>query len=127
MAGHAVNAGMPATAHEDASKAHGHNTQPMDLAVALEKSEAAIGRIIEDYALTDADGNVLTLAEFRGKPLVISPIYASCPDICPMTTQHLIKAVTRAQKVFGPDRFAVLTVSFDPLRDKPARLAAFMS
>lgn len=120
VADHAASADAPAATH-------GHDTQPMDIAVALEKSEAAIGQIVDDYALVDADGNALTLAEFRGKPLVISPIYASCPDICPTTTQHLIKAVSRAQKVFGPDRFAVLTVSFDTRRDKPARLAAFMS
>ena len=127
MTGHAANSDTPAAAHDGAPDVHGHDTQPMDLAVVLEKSEQAIGRTVEDYALVDADGNVLTLSEFRGKPLVISPIYASCPDICPTTTQHLIKAVSRAQKVFGPDRFAVLTVSFDPRRDKPARLAAFMS
>ena len=131
MADHAASADAPAAgqgaAHEDAPDAHDHDTQPMDLAVALEKSEAAIGRIVNDYALIDADGNALTLAEYRGKPLVISPIYASCPMICPTTTQHLVKAVSRAQKVFGPERFAVLTVSFDPRRDTPARLAAFMS
>ncbi len=126
-ADHAATADAPAATHEDTPDAHGHDTQPMDLAVALAKSEAAIGQTIEDYTLIDADGNALTLAEFRGKPLVVSPIYASCPDICPTTTQHLIKAVSRAQKVFGPDRFAVLTVSFDPRRDKPPRLAAFMS
>ena len=127
VADHAASADAPAAAHEDAADAHGHDTQPMDLAIALEKSEAAIGRIVEDHALVDAGGNALTLAEFRGKPLVISPIYASCPDVCPTTTQHLVKAVSRAQKVFGPERFAVLTVSFDPRRDTPARLAAFMS
>jgi protein SCO1/2 len=127
VADHATDAGAPAVAHKKASDTHGHDTQPLDLAVALEKSEAAIGRVVDDYALIDAGGNALTLAEFRGKPLVISPIYASCPMICPTTTQHLVKAVSRARKVFGPERFAVLTVSFDPHRDTPARLAAFMS
>lgn len=122
----------PATVDQAASAeapvvTHGHDTQPLDLAIALEKSEAALGRAVEDHALIDSDGNALTLAQFRGKPLVVSPVYASCPDICPTTTQHLLKAVSRAQKVFGPDRFAVLTVSFDPRHDKPALLAAFMS
>lgn len=114
-------------AHEEPSDAHDHGRQRLDLAFALEKSEAAIGRIVDDYALIDAEGKVLTLAEFRGKPLVISPIYTSCPMVCPTTTQHLVKAVSRARKVFGPGRFAVLTVSFDPRRDTPTRLAAFMN
>ena len=122
-----VVAGASAAAHDDVSDAHSHERQPLDLAIALEKSEAAIGRIVDDHALVDAEGNAVSLAHFRGRPLVISPIYASCPDICPTTTQHLIKAVSRAQKVFGPERFAVLTISFDPHRDKQARLAAFMS
>ncbi|HSG95337.1 MAG TPA: SCO family protein, partial [Afifellaceae bacterium] len=127
VADHTAGGGASAAVHEQAADAHAHNSQPLDLAVALEKSEAAIGEAVGDYTLVNADGNTLNLADFRGKPLVISPIYASCPMICPMTTQHLIKAVSRAQKVFGPDRFAVLTVSFDPQRDTPARLAAFMS
>ena len=105
----------------------GHESQPIDVALALEKSEAALGRAVGDYTLTDSNGNTFTLAEFRGKPLVISPVYASCPMVCPTTTQHLIKAVSRAEKVFGPGRFNVLTVSFNPARDKPARLAAFRS
>ncbi len=114
-------------AYEEPSDAPDHGKKRLDLAFALEKSEAAIGRIVDDYALIDAEGKVLTLAEFRGKPLVISPIYTSCPMVCPTTTQHLVKAVSRARKVFGPDQFAVLTVSFDPRRDTPTRLAAFMN
>ncbi len=130
-ADHAASTETPAAGHgmtdDAASDGHSHNAQPMDLAVALEKSEKSLGRAVEDHALIDDAGNALTLSHFRGKPLVISPIYASCPDICPTTTQHLVKAVSRAQKVFGADRFAVLTVSFDPRSDKPARLAAFMA
>ncbi len=127
MAGHNAGSGASAVAHEQAANAHAHDSQPLDLAAALERSEAAIGRTVGDHVLVDARGDALRLADLRGKPLVISPIYTSCPMICPMTTQHLIKAVSRAHKAFGPDRFAVLTVSFDPLRDTPVRLAAFMS
>ncbi|VAW13925.1 hypothetical protein MNBD_ALPHA09-54 [hydrothermal vent metagenome] len=127
LAGKATMAPMTPAASEDQSGAHGHDSQPIDLDLALEKSEAALGRTIGDYTLTDDSGNTLTLAEFRGKPLVISPIYASCPMICPMITQHLIKAVARAEEIFGPGRFNILTVSFNPARDRPARLAAFRS
>ena len=130
-ADHAASTEASAAGHgttdDTASDGHAHNSQPLDPAVALEKSEQAIGRTVADHSLIDADGKAFTLSQFRGKPLVISPIYASCPDICPTTTQHLVKAVSRASKVFGAERFAVLTVSFDPARDKPARLAAFMS
>ena len=100
---------------------------PFDTELALEKSEAAIGGTIGDYTLINAGGETFSLSDYRGRPLVISLIYTSCSAVCPLTTQHLIEAVSRARKTLGADRFSVLTVSFDPRRDTPQRLAAFMT
>ncbi len=93
----------------------------------IERSESAIGRSLGAYRLTDTSGAPLLLASLRDKPLVISLVYTACSSVCPVTTQRLIDAIAQANKVFGPDRFTVLTVGFDAANDTPARMAQFAS
>lgn len=97
----------------------------LDPASALAKSEGAVGRTIGNYSLIDSGGATLALASYRGKPLVISLIYTSCSSVCPPTTQHVIKAVEDSNRVFGADRFEVLTLGFDARNDTPAKLSGF--
>lgn len=99
----------------------------LDPAVAIAKSTQALGRAVGDYSLTDSRGIPFSLAEYRGIPLVISLVYSSCSSVCPPTTQHTIDAVTEAGRVFGLDRFAVLTVGFDARNDTVPRMAQFAS
>jgi protein SCO1/2 len=96
-----------------------------DAGTALEVSQAALGREIGDHQLTAADGSRVALARFRGKPLVISPIYTSCYHICPTTTSHLARMADIAAAVVGEDAFAVLTVGFDTANDTPARMKEY--
>ena len=91
----------------------------------LEASQSAIGRAIGDYRFIDAKGGTVSLADLKGKPLVVSLIYTGCSDICPMVTQRLRDAVEEAQRVIGSDRFAVISVGFDTAHDTPMRMAAF--
>lgn len=99
----------------------------LDPAAALAVGERALGRSIGDFTLVDSRGTSFSLREYRGKPLVISLVYTACSSVCPATTQHLIDAATEAGRVFGPDRFAVLTVGFDARNDTVPRMAQFAS
>jgi protein SCO1/2 len=107
------------------ASAHVAGEAPLDLDTALERSEAAVGTKVGDHVLTDARGRPLPLAAFRGRPLVISLVYTSCSSVCPATTQHLLDMVREAQRAFGDDAFAVLSVGFDARNDTPTRLRAF--
>ena len=82
---------------------------------------ASFGR---DFALTDATGKARTLADFRGKAVVIFFGYTQCPDVCPTT----LAALAEAMKQLGPDadRVQVLFVTVDPARDTPALLAQYV-
>jgi protein SCO1 len=82
---------------------------------------ASFGR---DFALTDANGKARTLADFRGKAVVIFFGYTQCPDVCPTT----LSALADAMKQLGPDadRVQVLFVTIDPARDTPALLAQYV-
>jgi protein SCO1/2 len=99
----------------------------LDPAAAMAMGERAVGRSPSNFTLTDSRGAKFSLREYRGKPLVISLVYSACSAVCPATTQHLIGAVTEAGRVFGLDRFAVLTVGFDARNDTAPRMAQFAS
>jgi protein SCO1/2 len=92
---------------------------------ALQKSQGAIGRALGNHLLTDAQGHALHLDDLRGKPLVLSLIYTSCPRICPMTTRHLAKVIEKARQALGEDSFNVAVLGFDAYNDSPQAMAQF--
>jgi protein SCO1/2 len=96
-----------------------------DTKIALQASQAAIGKALPDLAFTDQQGKPRRLAEFRGRPLIISPVYTSCFGVCPTTTTWLKKVVEMARGVLGPESFSVLTIGFDTANDTPERMHEF--
>ena len=92
---------------------------------ALQHSQDAIGTILSNHALTDHSGHALSLEDLRGKPLVLSLIYTSCYQICPMTTRHLAKVVDKARAALGEDSFNVAVLGFDAYNDSPQAMIHF--
>ena len=95
---------------------------PLDAAEVFEASEAAVGREVQDHALVAADGRHIRLSQFRGKPLVISPVYTSCFQVCPTTTSYLKSVIGIAASVLGEGAFGVLSIGFDAANDTPGRM-----
>ncbi len=91
----------------------------------LQKSQDAIGNVLSNHPLTDDKGHALSLADLRGKPLVLSLIYTSCYQICPMTTRHLAKVVDKARAALGEDSFNVAVLGFDAYNDSPQAMIHF--
>ena len=75
-------------------------------------------------ALTDHHGQSRTLADFRGKAVILFFGYTSCPDVCPTALVRFAEAMQQ----LGADaaRVQVLFVTLDPARDTPAKLAAYV-
>lgn len=96
-----------------------------DSDAALKISQAAIGRSLDGYQLIDRQGRTVSLADYRGKPLMISMIYTSCFHICPTTTQNLARAVTTVRSAVGEDAFRVATIGFDARNDTPERMRTY--
>ena len=71
---------------------------------------------------TDQRGNTSALADWRGKPVMITMFYSSCQFVCP----RIVEALKRTEESLGPQRapVPVLMVSFDPERDDVAALKA---
>ncbi|MBK9594784.1 MAG: SCO family protein [Rhodocyclales bacterium] len=84
-------------------------------------SEADYAR---DFALTDHNGKPRTMADFRGKAVVIFFGYTQCPDVCPTTMTGMAEAL----KLLGGDaaKVQVLFVTVDPERDTQQLLAQYV-
>jgi protein SCO1/2 len=78
----------------------------------------------KDFTLTDHTGKTRTLADFRGKVVVMFFGYTRCPDVCPTTLAEL----KTAKDQLGEDgkRLQVLFVTVDPERDTRDLLAKYV-
>ncbi|WP_271008524.1 SCO family protein [Paucibacter sp. B51] len=75
--------------------------------------------------LPDQDGRSRSLADFKGKVVVVFFGYTQCPDVCPTTMAELAE-VKRSLGADG-ERVQGVFVSVDPERDSPALLKAYMA
>jgi protein SCO1/2 len=75
--------------------------------------------------LPDADGKTRTLADWKGKVLVVFFGYTQCPDVCPTTMAEL----AQIRKSLGKDgdRVETVFVTIDPERDTPEILRAYVA
>lgn len=73
---------------------------------------AAAPRALPDVGLRDQTGAAFRLSDYRGGPLVIEFVYASCPDIC-LTLGTAFERLDAAL----PPRAALISISFDPADD----------
>ncbi|MCO6411358.1 MAG: SCO family protein [Thiogranum sp.] len=118
--------GLPArAAGQPGGSAPADPVKAFQYQAALERSQAAIGTRLGNHALTDHQGRALSLDDLRGKPLVLSLIYTSCYQICPMTTRHLAKVVDKARAALGDDGFNVAVLGFDAYNDSPQAMLHF--
>ena len=78
----------------------------------------------KDFKLADADGKVRTLADFKGKVVVLFFGYAQCPDVCPTTMTEMAQVKQQLGK--DGDELQVVFITVDPARDTPTVLKAYM-
>ena len=76
------------------------------------------------FALTDHNGQPRTLADFKGKVVVVFFGYTQCPDVCPTTLSELASI----KKALGSEaeRLQVIFITLDPQRDTPELMAGFV-
>ncbi|MBM3555194.1 MAG: SCO family protein, partial [Alphaproteobacteria bacterium] len=61
-----------------ASGQHASSSLLLDEKKAMAYSQDAIGRHVGDASFVDSDGKARRLADFAGKPVLVSLIYTSC-------------------------------------------------
>src|SRR5262245_11053667 len=77
-----------------------------------------------EFDLTTQDGQRLSLKELRGKVVVLTFIYTSCADTCPLLTAKLAGLQAALGADFGPKVF-FLSITVDPERDTTAVLQRY--
>jgi len=73
------------------------------------------------FTLTDQDGRRVSMADYRGKRVVVTYLYTHCKESCPIQAQMIRGALDD----LGHD-IPALAVSVDPFRDTRASARAFL-
>ena len=77
------------------------------------------------FSLPDHNGQPRTLADFKGKVVVLFFGFTQCPDVCPTSLSEM----AQAKQLLGADgeRLQGLFISVDPERDTPAVLREYVT
>ena len=94
-------------------------------------SEAALlqqGDKVPGFQLISQRGDTVRLADYRGKALVLTFMYTSCPlpNYCPLMSKNFAALQPRLQERYG-GKVQLLSVSFDPKTDTPRVLKEYAS
>lgn len=88
----------------------------------LDITGANFGR---DFQLTDFDGRVRTLADFKGQAVLLYFGFVQCPDVCPTALARAVE--TRRLLGAAGERLQVIFITVDPERDSAAVLKNYMA
>jgi len=89
-----------------------------------ESGRRAVHISIPDFALTDQAGRPFRLQSLRGKIVLVTFVYTSCPDVCPLLTARMVLVQKDLQ---GKERRSVyfLGITTDPEIDRPQALQSY--
>ena len=79
---------------------------------------------VDDFTLTDQNGQDVNLTDTRGDVVVVAFIFTRCPDVCPVITQSL----RGVQEQLGEDyqeHVSIIPITVDPEHDTPEKLSEF--
>ena len=93
-------------------------------APAFQATDITGATFARDFRLTDHNGRMRTLADFKGKVVAVFFGYTHCPDVCPTTLSDFSAALQQ----LGPEaeRVQVIFVTLDPQRDTPDLLKQYV-
>lgn len=76
--------------------------------------------------LETQSGARLTLADLRGKWLLVDFIYTRCPTFCTLLGGDFAQLEQQLADPIAQGKVQLLSISFDPTQDPPAQLAAYL-
>ena len=78
-----------------------------------------------DFDLNAANGQTISLSDYKGKLVMLYFGYTFCPDVCPTSISKLAETMDILGK--QADDVQVIMISVDPERDTPEMLSEYMS
>ncbi|MGE4425790.1 MAG: SCO family protein [Solirubrobacteraceae bacterium] len=84
--------------------------------------ERADGALAPPLRLRDQQGRTATLDEYRGSPLVVTFLYSTCRDTCPVAARQIASALDRLDQPVP-----TLAITVDPERDTAGSAQRFVN
>lgn len=71
------------------------------------------------FRLVDTAGRAVSLADFKGKVVVLNFIYTFCPDVCPLHSAQIAGLQAQINRTAMRDLVQFISITTDPQRDSP--------
>ncbi len=100
---------------------------PNQPALPAREDVAQIGNQVPNFTLTNQDGKNISMKDFRGKALAITFIYSRCPlpNYCILMSKNFSDLANQLKDAELKDKIRLLSISFDPQTDTPAKLKEY--
>ncbi len=101
---------------------------PNQTPLPVREDVAQIGNQVPDFTLTNQDGKRISMKDYRGKATAITFIYSRCPlpDYCILMSKNFSDLANQLNDNADlKDKIRLLSVSFDPATDTPAKLKEY--
>lgn len=95
-----------------------HSLKELEATLAdKEKFFQPLDRPAPGFSLRDPSGAAVSLADFRGKVVVLNFVYTNCPDVCPLHTARIAEIQSMINDTPMKSQVAFITITTDPKRD----------
>ena len=100
------------------------NKAPDKPKLSFQSTDITGAEYAKGFSLVDQNGKTRTLADFKGKVVMVFFGYTQCPDVCPTTMAEMASVMQK----LGPqaDQVQVLFITLDPERDTQELLAGYV-
>lgn len=78
-----------------------------------------------NFTLKDQFGKPISMADYRGKAVLLTFLYVDCPDVCPLISAALRTTIDKLGA--GSKQVQVVAISVDPVGDTPKAVRAYLS
>ena len=103
-------------------------TSSSDLQISRAVTPLDEGDMMPEYHFTNELGQPVNLSQYKGSVMAFTFFFTSCPfpNFCPRMTANFASAAAQLNQMpNAPTNWHLLSVSFDPKTDAPARLLAY--
>jgi protein SCO1/2 len=80
--------------------------------------------LVPEFTLLDQDGKPFRITSARGKIVLVTFVFTTCPDVCSLLTAKFA-AIQRALDKKKMNDYLLLSITTDPDRDTPAALKSY--
>ena len=83
------------------------------------------GEMMPTFELVDQTGSIVRSDDLRGHVLVVSFVFTTCAEACPLITAQLARTQRRVRTEKLDQRVRFVSITLDPATDRPAVLRRY--